>query len=94
MSPNKTENDFLQDVASAVERVVGPQKISRTTLLKRDLKVDSVHIVDISFELENVTGLPVKLHAILLGATGSSQTTNDLEVQQIINHLMQLSRSA
>ena len=92
MTSGKTENDFFQAIQEAVEIVVGPHKINRQTFLKRDLKIDSVHLVDISFELEHLTGLPVKLHAILLGATGPSANSNDLQVQDILSYLMQLSR--
>ena len=85
----KDAASFLADIQKAIETVVGPKKISQQTFLKRDLGIHSIDLVDIFFELENLTGFDVLGGAVMLAPAGSENLTADLQVGQLLEYLVQ-----
>lgn len=86
----KTDADFLEDVRQAVRRVTGPRELTEQSWLRSDLRIDSIDLVDIAFELESLTGLNVGLRELLL-AQENSPRPHDLQVAELIAHLQRLS---
>ncbi|MGZ3737862.1 MAG: hypothetical protein ACXVB9_00715 [Bdellovibrionota bacterium] len=82
----KTDTELLRDLEQAIARVVGPRPFTMDTFLKKDLQINYIDLVDLSFELEEITGIEFRFNQLLLaGDIGASP--NDLQVRQIIDHL-------
>jgi len=94
MSGQKRDEDFLDAITQSVVRVLGKKdiKVAMEMQLKRDLDLTSLDVVDVSFELEQITGLQVRLADIYLEQeTKGLRNCHDIQIRDIARHLRQLS---
>jgi acyl carrier protein len=94
MIERKREEDFLDAITQSVVRVLGNNqiKVSMDMLFKRDLDLSSLDIVDVGFELEQITGLRVRLLEVFLEQeTKGIQNAHDVHIRDIAKYLVQLS---
>lgn len=71
--------NYLHEIAQAVELVVGPKTITPQSYLRRDLDVQSLELAEIFFQLRRITGLD-GLAEILFAAAHSEDAPMDIQV--------------
>lgn len=52
----KTNSDYLKDLELAIQCVLGPKTVTAESLLRRDLGIQSLDLIEIMFELKRLTG--------------------------------------
>ena len=86
MTGKKQEGDYLALITESVARVLANKqvKVSMDMLFKKDLGLNSLDVVDVGYELEQQTGLKVRLNEVFL-------TREDVYIRDIAKYLAQLS---
>lgn len=86
-----SESKFLEIVSAAIEAATGKKtKLTDKTYLKADLNLESIDFVDVAFEIERKSGIEIDFRELLLAGTSR---IDDLQVQEIVTHLIALSRT-
>lgn len=84
------ESNFLEIVSTAIEAATGKKTaLTDKTYLKADLNLESIDFVDVAFEIERKSGIEIDFRELLLAGTSR---IDDLQVQEIITHLIALSK--
>ena len=78
-----TDSDLLQHVKTSIVTALGTQadELTPETRLFEDLGVDSVDLLDVSYELERLTGCELELAELF--RRQDAQPGRDLTVQQL-----------
>ena len=81
-----SRNDLLQTITKAIHIVMASEMsaISEKTFLSQDLRLESIDLVDLSFELEHLLGKEIGFAEVFRHA---SKKSKDLQVSDIINFL-------
>jgi hypothetical protein len=79
----KDKEAILKYIERAIESVVGPKKITPESLLRRDLNVQSLELIEVFFELKRLTGQDA-LAGILFAATRDMSFTADISVSELL----------
>lgn len=93
MTAKKRDEDYLNDIGESVARVLGNKqiKISMDMYFKKDLGLSSLDVVDVGFELEQITGLQVRLNDVFLAQEAKGiHKAQDVFIRDIAHYLVQL----
>jgi acyl carrier protein len=83
------EEVFLDAISRAIERVVGPRKVSLGSYLKKDLDLESIDLVDMGFELEQLVDFRFDSHELYLHLRSvAASGTDDVQVKQVAQFLL------
>ena len=94
MNKQKREEDFLDAIAQSVARVLEKKtvQVSMDMLFKSDLGLSSLDVVEVGYELEQITGLHVRIGDIFLAQEEKGiQRIQDIYIKDIAQYLVQLS---
>ena len=94
MGEKRQEEDYLKAISQSMERVLGKKlnTISMDMLIKEDLGLNSLDVVDVGFELEQITGLHVRLRDVFLAQEAKGlHKAQDVYIKDIVKYLIQLS---
>lgn len=94
MSNKKRPEDYLESIILSIERVLGkkPAQVTMDTLFKSELSLSSLDVVDVGYELEQITGLHVRIGDIFLAQEEMGiHKPQDIHIRDIAEYLVQLS---
>ncbi|NTW83469.1 MAG: hypothetical protein HGB36_08905 [Chlorobiaceae bacterium] len=86
-----TEQELFEKVAEAVRTVLNTSEdeISRKSMFKADLKAESIDYLDISYEIEQRTGIELDFTEALEYLTDKKgEDVTDISLQDIIDFIM------
>ena len=86
-----TENELFEKVEEAVRTVLNTAEgeITRTSMFKADLNTESIDYLDISFEIEQRTGLELDFTEAWQYITEKKGAdTTDISVQDMVDYIM------
>ncbi|TLU83432.1 MAG: acyl carrier protein [Chlorobium sp.] len=86
-----TEQELFEKIELAVRTVLNTEKgqITRQSMFKTDLKTESIDYLDISYEIEQQTGIELDFTEALLYITeNKGADVTDISVQDLVEFVM------
>ncbi len=94
MAADQSDSDFLSAISLSVERVLGkkPPVLHADMNFKSDLGLSSLDVVDVGYELEQITGLKVRMREVFLAQElNNPHKAQDVLIKDIIQYLKNIS---